>query len=44
VTGADFDQYVAAFESGDVSADFDGDGFVTGVDFDEYVVAFEAGC
>lgn len=44
VTGADFDLYVQAFESGDMAADFDGDGFITGVDFDSYVVAFEEGC
>lgn len=44
VTGADFDLFVRAFESGDMGADFDGDGFITGVDFDEFVEAFEAGC
>lgn len=44
VSGADFDEYVVAFEAGEASADFDGDGFVTGVDFDLYVAAFEGGC
>ena len=44
VTGADFDAFVAAFESGAGTADFDGDGFITGVDFDAFVFAFEAGC
>ncbi len=44
VTGADFDQFVQAFEAGDASADFDQDGFITGVDFDLYVQTFEAGC
>ena len=32
-TGADFDLYVQAFESGDAAADFDGNGFLTGIDF-----------
>ena len=44
VTGADFDQFVIAFEAGDMRSDFDGDGFITGIDFDQFVAAFEAGC
>lgn len=44
VSGADFDQYVQAFEAGEASADFDGNGFVSGIDFDLFVAAFEAGC
>ena len=36
--------FVSAFESGDATADYDGDGFVTGADFDAYVVEFEEGC
>jgi hypothetical protein len=44
VTGVDFDQYVVAFEAGEIAADFDGDGFVTGVDFDLYVQEFESPC
>ena len=44
VTGADFDMFVQAFESGDVLADFDGDGFITGINFDDFVQTFEAGC
>lgn len=44
VSGGDFDEYVQAFEAGDLAADFDGDGFNTGVDFDLFVQAFEAGC
>jgi hypothetical protein len=44
ITGADFDLFVQAFESGEMTADFDGDGFLTGQDFDLYVQAFEAGC
>ena len=44
LTGDDYDEYVTAFEAGDVVSDFDGDEFVTGEDFDAFVVAFEAGC
>ena len=44
LTGLDVAAFVAAFESGDPSADYDGDGFLTGLDFDAYVVDFEAGC
>lgn len=44
LNGKDFDEYVQAFEAGDVTADFDGDRFVTGIDFDLFVQAFEVGC
>lgn len=44
ISGADFDQFVQAFEDGNLHADYDGDGFITGLDFDLYVQAFEAGC
>jgi len=40
----DFDDFVAAFESGDAASDFNGDGFLDFTDFDEFVAAFEAGC
>jgi len=44
VSGDDFDAFVAAFEAGHPSADFDLNGFLNGNDFDLFVVAFEAGC
>lgn len=44
VTGEDFDQFLAAFSAGDLSADMDGDGFISGNDFDLYVAAFGSGC
>ena len=44
VTGDDFDAYSAAFTAGDITADFNKDGFVTGDDFDAFVLAFESGC
>jgi hypothetical protein len=40
----DFDDFVAAFESGDPAADFNTDGYVDFFDFDDFVTAFEAGC
>lgn len=44
ISGVDFDDYVSAFEGGDIRADFDRDGFLTGIDYDDFVRAFEAGC
>lgn len=44
LSGADFDLFVEAFESGVLAADFDSDGFITGADFDAFVGAFESGC
>jgi len=44
VNGIDFDQFVAAFEAGDLATDFNHDGFVNGIDFDSFTVAFESGC
>ncbi len=32
------------FESGNLCADVDGDGFITGDDFTLFVIAFEIGC
>ncbi|MEK6700874.1 MAG: immunoglobulin domain-containing protein [Planctomycetota bacterium] len=40
----DYDEFVVAFESGDLHADFDADGTVDFFDYDAFVVAFEAGC
>ena len=40
----DFNQFVVAFEAGDMAADFDGSGFVDFDDFNAFVVAFETGC
>jgi hypothetical protein len=40
----DFDDFVAAFESGDPAADFNNDGFADFFDFDDFVAAFELGC
>ena len=44
ISGVDFDDYVSAFENGDIRADFDRDGFLTGIDYDDFVRAFEGGC
>jgi len=44
VTGEDFDEFIVAFEAGDIEADFNNDTFVTGEDFDAFVEAFVAGC
>lgn len=44
VNGADFDQFIAAFEAGDPAADVDGNTFVNADDFDLFVVRFENGC
>lgn len=44
VNGDDFDQFVVAFEAGDIGADFDMNGFVNGDDFDQFIVAFVNGC
>jgi len=44
VTGDDFDEFIALFESGDIGADVNEDGFVTGEDFDHYAESFTAGC
>ena len=44
VNGDDFDSYIAAFVSGDLSSDFNRDGFVNGDDFDAFVPVFELGC
>ncbi len=41
---SDFDEFVAAFESGDVRSDFNEDGFLDFTDFDDFVAAFEQGC
>jgi T5SS/PEP-CTERM-associated repeat protein len=40
----DFDDFVTAFESGDLIADFNADGFVDFFDFDDFVLSFEEGC
>ncbi|MBL8760033.1 MAG: hypothetical protein JNL50_01905 [Phycisphaerae bacterium] len=40
----DFDQFAAAFESGDPAGDFNHDSFVNGDDYDAFAEAFEAGC
>ena len=41
---ADFDAFVAAFETGSAAGDHNGDGFVDFTDFDGFVRLFEAGC
>jgi len=45
VDGFDYDDFVAAFESGSDPelADFNSDGFVDGFDYDDFVTAFESG-
>ena len=45
VDGFDYDDFVAAFESGadPELADFNSDGFVDGFDYDDFVAAFETG-
>ena len=40
----DYDDFVNAFETGDVRADVNGDGFADFFDYDDYVGAFETGC
>lgn len=40
----DYDEFVAAFETGLPLADFNRDGFLDFFDYDAFVVAFEAGC
>jgi hypothetical protein len=40
----DYDDYVAAFESGGPVADFNRDGFLDFFDYDAFVGAFESGC
>ena len=39
-----FDAFVRAFEAGEITADFDGTGFVDTEDYDAFVHAFESGC
>jgi hypothetical protein len=41
---ADFDDFIAAFESGSTEGDFNRDGFLSFDDFDAFISAFEAGC
>jgi hypothetical protein len=40
----DYDDFVIAFENGDLWADYNVDGFVDFFDFDDFVLAFESGC
>lgn len=40
----DYNEFVEAFELGDLKADFDRDGFLDYFDFDLFSQAFEAGC
>lgn len=40
----DFDDFVLAFELGDVASDINADGFLDFNDFDDFVAGFEAGC
>ncbi|MEK6702336.1 MAG: hypothetical protein AABZ53_08740 [Planctomycetota bacterium] len=40
----DYDDFVVAFEAGDLSSDFDRDGTSDFFDYDAFVVAFETGC
>lgn len=42
-TGEDFDNYLIAFQNGDLSADLDGDGFVTSDDCDLFLSSFVHG-
>jgi len=44
LTFEDFDDFVAAFNSGQATSDFNNDGFITFEDFDAFVAAFSAGC
>ena len=51
LTGADFDQFVVAFFTGNLVADIvdvngnaPGDGVVSGVDFDAFIAVFFGGC
>lgn len=41
---ADFDDFIVAFEAGDVASDLNADGFLAFDDFDTFVGEFEAGC
>ncbi len=40
----DFDDFVTAFENGDMRADINGDLFLDFFDYDDFVFGFEAGC
>lgn len=40
----DYEDFVAAFETGDARSDFDGDGAIDFFDYDGFVRASEAGC
>jgi hypothetical protein len=40
----DYDDFVAAYETGIGNADFNGDGFVDFFDYDDFVLAYETGC
>ena len=40
----DYDDFVAAYETGTGNADFNGDGFVDFFDYDDFVLAYEVGC
>ena len=40
----DFDDFVSAFENGDMRADINGDLFLDFFDYDDFVFGFEAGC
>ncbi|XVJ58895.1 MAG: hypothetical protein HEQ23_05635 [Tepidisphaera sp.] len=40
----DFDDFLAAYETGHPSADFNGDNFIDFFDYDAFVVAYETGC
>lgn len=44
IDGFDYDEYVDAFETGDMAADTNGDGFLDGFDYDDFVTIFELGC
>jgi hypothetical protein len=40
----DYDDFVKAFETGDIVADYNEDQFLDFFDYDAYIEAFEAGC
>jgi hypothetical protein len=40
----DYDEFVAAYETGDPRTDFNADGFLDFFDYDEFVAAYESGC
>ena len=40
----DYNPFINAFEAGDMSADFNGDGFLDPLDYNGFINAFEAGC